>query len=803
MRRLGGFTAFVLACVAAPAAAQVAVDPWLYPKGDIWGTRTEAKELGKQLRSDSADIVESTDLDATIPHKPTGSLAQEDLADDPDGLTTQGQSAAISSDPYQVVTRSSRATVDPSSLELPKTIEDDPQAFLDGTLAESVNGGCTPLPAASSEEFYTATCHVGLRPSTESITCSVQRVVTNTPTTETASCPVTRVVTTNPTTETRTCQINQVVTNNPTTESRTCRVNRVTTTTPTVETRTCNPTLVVTPVETSVDKMCYSFMGRLEGQTMAFCPDLQAEAGCTYKGSNGLGPCALPGQNGSCNGYATLHTYTCKSVTASASWDNSSCNSATQGMTCSQTSEVCTDSSPQTRTVNGVTYTSSCWGRTRTYQCTGSTQSDSWDDSQCGSVIAGGNCAMVGEVCGDAACSFRTRTYQCQGSTQSVSWDHSACTSMQSAACALVSEVCSNADCTSKTRTYQCQSTNQTVSWDDSQCMPVIQGRTCSLHSEVCANADCSLRTRTYQCQGTTETITWDASQCTEATRDRSCTEGEEVCADAACTSRTRTYTCDTTVQQSDCSEIGGSCIFQKEYCIDEAPEGACKDTVREYRCSTTGAGADQPAEYTCGNDVYCINGECETIEREASTEFKDAVVGLNVLGQANAEFNETTLSLFKGTRETCHKKIFGAVNCCAGKGFGPLTAGMFCDKEERALDTKDKAGLCHYLGSYCSDSVLGVCVTSKKAYCCFASKLTRILQEQGRPQIGKTWGKPKEEKCLGFTIEEFSRLDLSVMDFSEVYKEFTDAARLPDEIQTTQQIQTRIQEYYDSRAAN
>ncbi|MBX9884372.1 MAG: conjugal transfer protein TraN, partial [Novosphingobium sp.] len=80
---------------------------------------------------------------------------------------------------------------------------------------------------------------------------------------------------------------------------------------------------------------------------------------------------------------------------------------------------------------------------------------------------------------------------------------------------------------------------------------------------------------------------------------------------------------------------------------------------------------------------------------------------------------------------------------------------------------------------------------------CCFESKLSRILQEQGRQQLGKPWGAPKTEQCLGFTIDEFARLDLSKMDFSEVYAEFTDAARLPDELQASQDIQQKIEDYY------
>ena len=64
-------------------------------------------------------------------------------------------------------------------------------------------------------------------------------------------------------------------------------------------------------------------------------------------------------------------------------------------------------------------------------------------------------------------------------------------------------------------------------------------------------------------------------------------------------------------------------------------------------------------------------------------------------------------------------------------------------------------------------------------------------------PSSLKPWDKPKEEQCEGFTLDEFARLDLSRMDFSEVYAEFTDAARLPDELETSILIQQKIDDYY------
>ena len=54
-----------------------------------------------------------------------------------------------------------------------------------------------------------------------------------------------------------------------------------------------------------------------------------------------------------------------------------------------------------------------------------------------------------------------------------------------------------------------------------------------------------------------------------------------------------------------------------------------------------------------------------------------------------------------------------------------------------------------------------------------------------------------KVPNCSGFTVDEFSRLNLSVMDFSEIYNDFIEAARLPDEAATLTDIQTKIQAYY------
>lgn len=293
-----------------------------------------------------------------------------------------------------------------------------------------------------------------------------------------------------------------------------------------------------------------------------------------------------------------------------------------------------------------------------------------------------------------------------------------------------------------------------------------------------------------------TSCVPQDVEVCTEGPETRMI-EGQPVT--QSCWAWSRQFTCQRLAPANDCGDLDRNtqCHYVRDECLDDPQQGACQVSQRIYSCPLPD---DQPtggSQYVCGNDVYCINGDCETIEREASTEFKDALVALHAIGDAGKQFDPNTLTVFSGTRETCNKKIFGASNCCSGKGV-PLLTPWLCSSAEKQLDEKDDKGLCYKVGSYCSDKVLGVCVTSKDAYCCFGSKLSRILQVQGRQQIGKPWGKPKNEQCKGFTIEEFQRLDLSKMDFTEVYAEFQEAAKLPDEVSVMTDIQQKIQDYYD-----
>ena len=99
----------------------------------------------------------------------------------------------------------------------------------------------------------------------------------------------------------------------------------------------------------------------------------------------------------------------------------------------------------------------------------------------------------------------------------------------------------------------------------------------------------------------------------------------------------------------------------------------------------------------------------------------------------------------------------------------------MSCNEGESRLALKEGAKLCRTIGTYCSSCirVLGKCIsciertTSK---CCFNSVLARLVNEQGRLQVGKGWGGSRNPDCSGFTVAQLQSLDFAAMDLSEFY---------------------------------
>lgn len=92
------------------------------------------------------------------------------------------------------------------------------------------------------------------------------------------------------------------------------------------------------------------------------------------------------------------------------------------------------------------------------------------------------------------------------------------------------------------------------------------------------------------------------------------------------------------------------------------------------------------------------------------------------------------------------------------------------CRAEDQRTAMARGAGLCKYVGTTCEKAAGGFgCLESESHFVCFNSKLARIINEAGRPQVGRGWGAPSAPETAGFTQDELMQLDFSKMDFSEL----------------------------------
>lgn len=112
------------------------------------------------------------------------------------------------------------------------------------------------------------------------------------------------------------------------------------------------------------------------------------------------------------------------------------------------------------------------------------------------------------------------------------------------------------------------------------------------------------------------------------------------------------------------------------------------------------------------------------------------------------------------------------------------------CDQMDMETAMAHSSGYCVEVGEYCKKKIKFIgCVQKARSFCCFNSKLARIIQEQGRPQLTTVngFGTPSEPNCRGFTPEEFQRIDFAKIDLGEYIEEL--------QKHTQEQVQQNIQQ--------
>lgn len=242
-------------------------------------------------------------------------------------------------------------------------------------------------------------------------------------------------------------------------------------------------------------------------------------------------------------------------------------------------------------------------------------------------------------------------------------------------------------------------------------------------------------------------------------------------------------------------------CTETKKRCIGTSQNGCEKEEVT-FTCQ----GDEATSEVSlCGETLICPDGNCaEGLGQgvnQSTDDFKKAATMLGVAEELVTGANETMLEIFKGQDKKCKKKPYGINDCCKDSGWGQDLGLAQCGTEEKELGIAREDGRTHFVGQYKqSDGLLSD--STVKVYCTYGSKLTRIIVEQAKVQMGTNYGTAKNPSCAGFTIEELQNLDFGTMDFSEFYADVMAKAENSGKLSSAQ-AQDMIQESLDRRFAS
>lgn len=234
------------------------------------------------------------------------------------------------------------------------------------------------------------------------------------------------------------------------------------------------------------------------------------------------------------------------------------------------------------------------------------------------------------------------------------------------------------------------------------------------------------------------------------------------------------------------CSQIASVCTVPLP--------GGCDTYQNTFSCPSDSVCASYTTVQQCtdcgtlGSPVpFCVDKTTPP-----NTNLALAATWLQIAKDIEDDWDPANLRIFTGQRRTCDYDTAGQiiVNCCdtdPSKLFGT------CSQEEIDLAYDRQNRKAHFVGTHCVTQVFGMCIRKEEVYCSFRTELARLIHDQGRPQIGKSWGTADTPDCTGFTVPEFTSLNFAAMDFSEWYRNVSASI---DPVAITNQMTTKICAY-------
>ena len=376
----------------------------------------------------------------------------------------------------------------------------------------------------------------------------------------------------------------------------------------------------------------------------------------------------------------------------------------------------------------------------------------------------------AGELCpfSQTPCVQQTSTPQCPSG---YSWNGSSCVSTVTASCPSgYTYNSSTGECTETTTATTISACSNVLYWggslsgywNGSQCVATIPGGCyggiCSGNITIYFSPSCPSG---YYYIGNGECATT-----TTLTASFTCPSGYTLSGDI-CTSTT-SATC-----PSGTTLVNGEC-------------------VSPWTCPVSGNGGDSATciEPSGSSTYYCSPYSCYTDSSGTNVSTTPVNATMPPTQTNNGTVTDSgcdgSVYLFPGTAMQCRSggEQTAWQDCCNASTY--LFGMLKCTTQEESVakdlqyDTQYGAngynnpnsyggsGDAQYVGSYCSDKFLGLCLENMKVYCVFHSLLGLIIQEQGRAQLGIGFGSPHNPDCSGLTPTQFQELNFSNFDFTE-----------------------------------
>ena len=287
----------------------------------------------------------------------------------------------------------------------------------------------------------------------------------------------------------------------------------------------------------------------------------------------------------------------------------------------------------------------------------------------------------------------------------------------------------------------------------------------------------------------------------------------QEVCVDSAdrvisgvtvtrpCWRYEKVYSCFGAVNECQ-PYIDRGCAQTQSNCLINDPAIGCVlygNTFECQRYATTST-----TTQVCGAPQVCLGQSCFTPAQTSNTDFGQVAAQFASVAAAGASAgNSGGVTIFEGTPEYCNRIIGNIVNCCNGSGVLTPLFKKQCSASAVALAGAKDARTAHFVGSVCAvQGPIGGCLRTTENWCTFPSLLARIIQEQGRPQLGISWGTASTPDCRGFTSAELQQLNFSTMDLSELQADILNNLSLPNGASMGSAVSTKINNYFQNNTS-